>query len=43
LRLAQAHWLSDQWEEARHALTEVQRLDPENQAAAELQAEWGSP
>ncbi|NOR83860.1 MAG: tetratricopeptide repeat protein [Ardenticatenales bacterium] len=43
LRLAQAHWLSGQWEEARQALAEVLRLDPENQAGAELQAEWGSP
>jgi tetratricopeptide (TPR) repeat protein len=43
LRLAKAHWLSGQWEEARQALAEVLRLDPENQAAAELQAEWGSP
>lgn len=43
LRLAQAHWLSGQWDEARQALAEVLRLDPENQAGAALQAEWGSP
>jgi tetratricopeptide (TPR) repeat protein/O-antigen ligase len=43
LRLAVAYGALEEFDQARNALSEVLRLDPENHAAMELQAKWQTP
>jgi len=42
LRMAQAHWALERWEDAQEALAKVLRLDPENVQAIALQEDWES-
>ncbi len=42
LRLAQAYWALEQGDDARAAIAEVLRLNPANEVAQALQAEWES-